>query len=336
MKSRALLTTLIIITLSTLSAMSFSESAETGTKPLGFIIFGDAGTGTEAQYRTSKAMEQVCNVNPCAMAFGLGDNIYERGPSSVRDSQFVEKFEKPFAKLNFPFYMVLGNHDTTSIIPGDGGANSRGKIEVNYTQHSDKWRMPARYYALRDAHASSLFIGYDSNQANAYLISFWNPYWWPKGRYTQKQSAWINKTLKNNDNKNLYWKFAFAHHPLITNGHHHQDPSIQGKGPYKEFMQKTLCSKVDFVFAGHEHAQEILLADEANCGKTKLVLTGSAAKSNGKIKNEQFEKEWDDYNGNLGFMHGYINGQYFTLTAYKVDANSNPIKLYSQTYVKEL
>jgi len=105
----------------------------------GFIILGDSGTGKDPQYKVAASIKQTCELNQCDFALGLGDNIYEVGPWSTTDSQFDKKFETPFKDLNFPFFMVLGNHDNTLFVPGDGGLNLRGYIEVKYSDRSKKW-----------------------------------------------------------------------------------------------------------------------------------------------------------------------------------------------------
>jgi len=76
----------------------------------------------------------------------LGDNIYEYGVNSNDDAQFQSKFEKPYANLNFPFFMALGNHDQSGAIPGSGVYPKKGDFQVEYTRRSSKWMMPQRYY----------------------------------------------------------------------------------------------------------------------------------------------------------------------------------------------
>src|SRR4051812_49371566 len=88
--------------------------------PVRFVTLGDTGTGGKTQLAVAKAMKKVCAERGCQFALGLGDNIYEFGISGADDPQFREKFEKPYADLNFPFFMALGNHDQSGIIPGSG------------------------------------------------------------------------------------------------------------------------------------------------------------------------------------------------------------------------
>jgi len=303
-----------------------------GAKVLNFIIMGDSGTGTDAQYRTAAGMKQVCDQKGCDMALGLGDNIYELGPWSVQDAQFQDKFEKPFANMDVPFFMVLGNHDTSGLIPGDGSVNYRGSHEVEYTKHSGKWKMPARYYTIEDSAAGAMFLGYDSNQTNAYVVPFWEPYWLPNGSYTDTQKMWIDKELKENEDK--FWRFAFAHHPFRTNGHHGDDTLVQGSGPYDDLMQKHICNQVDFILAGHEHALEILAPTEGDCGRTRHLVSGAAAKSNGHKGDNTYAVEFEDYSGRNGFFHGQINARNFTLTAYTVNDAGVVEQQFQRTYTK--
>jgi tartrate-resistant acid phosphatase type 5 len=39
------------------------------------------------------------------------DNFYDEGVDSLDDEQFQTKFELPYADIDFPFWVVLGNHD---------------------------------------------------------------------------------------------------------------------------------------------------------------------------------------------------------------------------------
>ncbi|MEC8104564.1 MAG: hypothetical protein VX133_12585, partial [Pseudomonadota bacterium] len=85
-----------------------------------FIAMGDSGTGSPGHYAVGQAIRDVCDAKAsqgqgaCEFVMGFGDNIYEDGVSSVDDSQFIDKFEAPFAPIGeLPFYMALGNHDNT-------------------------------------------------------------------------------------------------------------------------------------------------------------------------------------------------------------------------------
>src|SRR5262245_20490028 len=68
-----------------------------------FIAMGDTGQANEAQYQVAAAIKQVCDADRCDFGLLLGDNIYSDGPTSGTDTQFNDKFELPYADLDFTF-----------------------------------------------------------------------------------------------------------------------------------------------------------------------------------------------------------------------------------------
>src|SRR5215471_10306131 len=137
---------LVLLALTT-PLLSFAAPAQFPTQtPTRFLVLGDTGTGHPGQHQVARAIETVCQTRECQFAVIAGDNIYEYGVRSAQDPQFQDKFEKPYAKLSFPFFLALGNHDQSGTIPGSGVHPERGDFEVAYTQRSSKWMMPKRYY----------------------------------------------------------------------------------------------------------------------------------------------------------------------------------------------
>lgn len=309
-----------------LSSINYSHADQS----LNFIVMGDTGTGATAQYQVANAIGKVCASITCKFAIGMGDNIYEMGPNSETDPQFQDKFENPYANLNFPFAMALGNHDQSIVFPGDGTAYWKGSDEVNYTAHSSKWKMPSRYYAMnaQTATSNALLIAYDSNPMKTYLPQI-NPYWWPKGPYMQDQANWIKNTLASS---NATWKFAFAHHQYKSNGDEVFTPSWWSS--QTDFSEQVLCGNVDFILAGHVHAMEVIDPAE-NCGGgfTNMIMSGAAAKTQTTHTN-QYKELWNTFNnGNLGFMLFSINGKQLNVTAYTVNGDQTTVA-FTKTYTK--
>ena len=58
-----------------------------------FYLLGDMGSGYEEQFIVSKALSETINKSKKQFICGLGDNIYDKGCSSVNDKQFYDKFE---------------------------------------------------------------------------------------------------------------------------------------------------------------------------------------------------------------------------------------------------
>ena len=120
---------------------------------------GDAGAANDTQYAVAAAMETVCAARGCDFAVYLGDNFYEDGVESADDDLFQTAFELPYAGLDFPFYVVLGNHDYGG--NGLGYEVWKPDFEVAYAETSDKFVLPDNYYSFTEGPAD--FFGLDTN-----------------------------------------------------------------------------------------------------------------------------------------------------------------------------
>jgi len=250
---------------------------------LRFVLLGDAGTGEADQYKVAAAIGQVCKLYRCDFALELGDNIYDAGPSSARDPQFDSKFEKPYANLTFPFYMVLGNHDNsqdpanTGATAGLGTWYQAGNYEVDYAKRTDraseKWTMPGRYYSF--ARDDAAFIALDTNT----LVYDDVPILPDQDAVIQAQTKWVDGAVQQTGNAT--WRFAFGHHGYVSNGPHGNAGAYDGRpgvpglsGDYvKSFFEAHLCGKVDVYFFGHDHDLQ-WLDPVAACGKTHFIGSG--------------------------------------------------------------
>ncbi|MFN7144414.1 MAG: metallophosphoesterase, partial [Myxococcota bacterium] len=252
-----------------------------------FVALGDGGTGSDDQYAVADTVAAVCAERGCDFALYLGDNIYNDGVTSVTDSQWEEKFEAPYAVVDFPFYAALGNHDYGG---GGGGFEvERAQAQVDYTNESDKWRMPAKFYT--HAHGDATFFALDTT-----------PLDWSR---VEEQTAWLPGQLAAATTK---WKIAYGHHPYISNGDHGN--ANDNFGP---FFEDNVCGQVDLYLAGHDHHLEWL---EPQCG-TEHVISGAAAKLRGvEGSNPSFYGT-----STLGFVWFEIDGDTLTGVMYDVDGN---------------
>lgn len=289
-----------------------------------FITIGDMGTGKQGQYLVAAAIKEVCEQEKtCEFAVGLGDNIYEDGVDSVHDIQFQTKFEDPYADIDFPFYMTLGNHDNTWIISGDGLDNDRGDLQVEYhyaeDRLSEKWQMPGRYYRFTAPLGSSTplvsFFSIDSNPLAA--VSDADPEYY-KHRYYTEQAEWLQYKLERTTTP---WKIGFSHHPLISNGRH-GNAGIYDKVPslgvgYLKFLRQNVCGKFDMMLSGHDHDLQILKPVDY-CEGTTQIISGAGAKQRPLDKEDRNEAYFQQGNV-LGFMHMNIKGDLMTITVYNVD-----------------
>ncbi|MZR62539.1 metallophosphoesterase [Alcanivorax sp. DP30] len=270
---------------------------------LRFVVIGDSGSGSAGQYAVGEAIALVCENKDeffddmafpgCDLVVGLGDNIYESGVTSVDDPQFEEKFEKPFEPVQLPFYMVLGNHDNTAYVGGDGAGNARGEFQVDYTYFdgklSSRWNMPDRYYQHSAGTTTTNprpLVDFFALDSNPIAGGFADPdLAYAYHTYGIDQRNWAVNALGSSD---AVFKIAMSHHPYLSNGSHGNAgnydgvpgellPVLAGER-WKAFMEEAVCDQADFLFAGHDHDLQVLNA-VPSCGRTEFIISGAAGKT---------------------------------------------------------
>jgi hypothetical protein len=256
-----------------------------------FVVLGDGGEGNDAQYQVGHTMAEVCGQLGCDFALYLGDNFYSTGVSSVDDPQFDTKFEMPYADLEIPFYVVLGNHDYGA--SGLGIEAWKGNYQVEYTSRSRKWHMPNEYYSFTEGPAT--FFALDTNAIM-----------WGVG--TQTQQDWLDAEISG---ATTPWRIAFGHHPYISNGSHGNAGNYEGlpsltpimAGRHvRDLFEESLCDRVDVYFSGHDHNRQWL--PEA-CGIQHFV-SGAASKTTGLVGRGNDTDYEDD--SEVGFLWVQIRG----------------------------
>jgi hypothetical protein len=248
-----------------------------------FIVMGDTGEGNPEQVQVAESIAALCEREGCEFVFLLGDNIYDSGVESTDDSGWAERFEEPYAGVDLPFYAVLGNHDYGGDLfgfelGGLGNEFDKGLIEVDYSQVSEKWRMPATHYTLRVGGVG--FIALDTNSIL-----------WDNTEHGD-QYAWYPTALQEIAGSD--WVFVMGHHPYRSNGDHgnagnYDAPElngwevpnplpIQNGDDMQAFYEDVVCGTADFLLTGHDHSRQWLDEPEALCG-TELIVSGAGAKT---------------------------------------------------------
>jgi tartrate-resistant acid phosphatase type 5 len=206
---------------------------DTNREVVTFVAMGDMGDGGEPQFKTARAMKQVCDTEGCDFVMGLGDNFYPHGPMSIEDPAFQEKFEDPYGVLGkIDIWMILGNHDWKK------GLFKSAQAEIDYTLRSDRWRLPNSHYAIPALPEWLTIYGVDTS-----LIE--------SGVAAPEQVSAARRNLCGKPG----WRLLFGHYPTYSNG-------AEGNGGQK-FVRKQIervirkC-QVQVYFAGHDHHQEHL------------------------------------------------------------------------------
>lgn len=286
-----------------------SETDAGATRRVRFVVLGDGGTGDEHQAKVAAAMATVCAARGCEFALYLGDNIYESGASGANDAQFQSKFEEPYAGLDFPFYVALGNHDYgsegTNLFPEDG----KSAAQVEYTAHSQKWNMPDYFYTFREGPVA--FFALDTN---AIVIDQFRP--------ADVQKRWLDAELARSD---APWKIVFGHHPYISNGEHGNAGKYVGSlgielhsgATLQAFVEDSVCGKAQLFLAGHDHDREWL---EPTCG-TSFIVSGAGAKLS-EVTDRGSPSRWSDAQ-KRGFLWVEVDADALTGVFYDEDGQIN-------------
>jgi hypothetical protein len=290
-----------------------------------FVALGDMGTGEEDQARVAEAVASVCAARGCDFALGLGDLIYPAGARTPEDPQFDTKFEVPYAGLDFPFWVALGNHDNgqdpagaTGPAGGVGLWYTAGDNEVAYAQRTDraseKWTMPARHYTFDEGPAH--FVALDTNT----LIFYGVPTSPEAADRLQEQEDWLPGAVTAGEGP---WRIAFGHHPYVSNGPHGNAGSYDGlpvpgyDGDHlRDVFEASICDKVDLYLAGHDHNLQ-WLEPVASCGRTHFIVSGGGGASVYDLPGDgpaKFQAE------SLGFWWIELAGQTLTAAAFDDEA----------------
>ena len=171
---------LILLTLPSAGLITQGTALPNRADSVKFAAIGDNGTGDSPQYEVGAQMAKSRAAFAFDFVIMLGDNMYGR----QRQSDFVEKFEKPYAALltaGVRFQASLGNHDEPTNVSYPG-------FNMNGQRYYSFVRRNVRFFAL------------DTNQMDA------------------KQVAWLESSLAETRED---WKICFFHHPLYSNADRH-------------------------------------------------------------------------------------------------------------------
>jgi len=193
-----------------------------------FVALGDMGEGGSAQTHVAHAMYSVCQRDGCDFVLGLGDNIYPHGVHSAHDPAFQDKFEQPYARFTgLDFWMILGNHDWKHLVTG-------AQAQIDYTLHSDRWRLPHAHYAMPFLPPWLHIYGVDTSLLEAVV------------GVHQLQSAQAALCQQPG------WRLLFGHYPTRSTGAEVHNASWFVTRELEHLIRQC---HIQVYFAGHDHHQ---------------------------------------------------------------------------------
>jgi hypothetical protein len=227
-----------------------------------FVAFGDAGNGKALGL--AKSIAAVCAERGCDFVLYLGDTGYPDGYTSPDDPDFETHFTIPFAPVELPFFVVMGNHDYGGY-RGAGYHWERVAVMQALESRSSKWRFPAPSYAF-DA-GGARFVGLDTNRI------LWG--------FADEESRWIDSVVASAPGPVV----AFGHHAYRSVGRHGDAGNYDGLGRvgnlpgfrvaagtyFARFADEHLCGKAAVYIGAHDHDRMWMVPA---CGMEVLVSGG--------------------------------------------------------------
>ncbi len=196
------------------------------------LVLGDTGKKGPPQRQVAEHSARTCAALGCDLAVMVGDNIYETGAESSISRKFVALYEKPYASHGaLETWVVMGNHDWLR----------SAQAQIDYTNRSERWRMPDLHYRVPGLPEWFTLYGWDSQ-----LLRRWTD---------TAGSAAMLKEMEEEFCAAEGWKVAFAHHPLHSSGLHGLHPTelIPLQDAVEPIFER--CG-VDLALAGHDHHLE--------------------------------------------------------------------------------
>lgn len=208
-----------------------------------FVVFGDSGKGTQAQYRLAREMA----ARSPDFLLHTGDLVYSDGARENYRYRFFLPYRDMLEQVGF--WPCLGNHDVTDSIDP--------YVEVfELPENGPAAAPPETNYWFDYANARIAVL--DSNVSEEMLATVAAP--------------WLAAVFADCP---AQWRFVSLHHPPYTGGAHAPDLSVrQTLGPVFE------AAHVDIVFCGHDHLYQRLaplrggeIVDDA--AGVRYIVTGA-------------------------------------------------------------
>jgi metallophosphoesterase superfamily enzyme len=228
---------ILVLPLNILSAQQAETKLPSGSS-FNFIVISDYGrNGYENQKEVAEMMGNVASLSGTRFIVTGGDNFQISGVQSIQDPLWQSCFENIYTNpsLHVEWYPALGNHD-------HGGSI---KAQVDYSNISRRWKMPANYYTLvktRDGVSIRLVI------LDTYPLV--NGFGSPDKKYTlkeaQRQIHWADSvlTVAKED-----WVIVVGHHPVYS-----AHPTRKNTKELVEYLNPVMNRhKVDFFIGSHDH-----------------------------------------------------------------------------------
>lgn len=195
---------------------SFTTDGPPG-RPFTFLVFGDSGRGTAAQFNVRDRMLD----SPADFVIHVGDMVYPNGEPENYDPRFFQPYRELMRRM--VFWPCLGNHDVA-------------------TNLGQPWR-DAFFTPANNPSGTEHHYSFDYGNAHVAVLDTNAPTAPGTAQY-----AFVNADLTATQ---ALWKIVAFHYPMYSSGRRGSFTGIRD-----ELEPLFDAHAVDLVFAGHDHVYE--------------------------------------------------------------------------------
>lgn len=263
---------------------------------LNFMVIGDWGhNGHFYQKEVAHQLEIAMYQTDADFIISTGDNFYPNGVVSVNDPLWQSAYEDIYHGPHTfkDWYVVLGNHDYLG----------NAQAQIDYTNKSQRWQLPARYYSktfVLESNEPVLMVLLDTNPIQPEYKTR-DKYRSTQGQGYKTQLNWLETQLAGSDAK---WKIVVDHHPLYSSGK--RFGRNQGLRDILEPIMER--HNVQAYIAGHEHDLQYNQPENSNIAH---FVSGGGSEAR-FVKQREFTRYAE---ATPGFLSVSINGETLKVSA---------------------
>jgi DNA repair exonuclease SbcCD nuclease subunit len=234
---------------------------------LNIVIANDMGKrGVSEQKNIAGLLGEVVKQNKIAFLAVAGDPIHDDGVQSTDDNEWNLKIEDIYTApslYTIPWYVIPGNHEY------------RGSVQaiLDYSQKSERWNAPARYFTVTRPIGGSgkkcLFVFIDTSPLiDKYRKS--EKYSDAGQQDMDAQLSWIKQTLESSD---AHWKIVIGHHPVYAYTEKEESERTDMQQRLMPLLEKN---NVAFYICGHIHSFQHI---KPAASTVNYIVNSSASKA---------------------------------------------------------
>lgn len=273
-----------------------------------FVVFGDSGRGTRAQYQLAVEMDRA-TPRPDLLVH-TGDVVYPDGARFRYNENFFAPYRSMLARIGF--WPCLGNHD----VEKDGSAPAYMEV-FELPDNGPPGLPPERNYWFD--YGSARFVVLDTNFEST-----------SDALLRDQVAPWIIDVFAR---PAPHWRFVITHHPPHTAGKYAPDERLQ-----RTIVPAIEQAGVDIVFSGHDHNYQRFAPLRGGVGADDGVVYIVTGAGGAKLYDLKPRDQWPPSlvfadSQRHGFTQVTIDGETLTLRQYAI-GTPKPIDEFTLTKLR--